>query len=247
MRAIKNKNFPLSFIRSVIWWVVFASSTIIYAILILPTVLIPFKKRYPIIGKWAIFNIWTLKWICGVNYVIEGSENIPDGTAAIVMSKHQSTWETLALSFIFPAQVWILKKVLLKIPFFGWGLALMKPIAIDRSAGKSALEQVLEQGKNRLDEGIWVVIYPEGTRTKAGTKRRYKQGGSVLASKTEYPVVPVAHNAGLLWPREQFHKWPGRVTVRVGPVIESKGKSPEEINQQVEAWIETQQDELDNL
>lgn len=246
MGAIKNKNLPLSYVRSTIWWVGYAASTIVYGVLLLPTALIPFKPRYFVVGTWSRFNIWTLKWICGINYKIEGKENIPQHTA-IVMSKHQSSWETLALSFIFPPQAWILKKVLLKIPFFGWGLALLKPIAIDRSAGQSALEQVIEQGRKRLNNDIWIVIYPEGTRTKTGTRRRYKQGGSVLATETGYPVVPVAHNAGLLWPREQFNKWPGTVTVRIGNLIESKGKTAEQLNKEVEEWIETQQQELDNL
>ncbi len=246
MSAIKNKNVPLSFLRSTIWWVGYAVSTIISGIVFLPTALLPFKPRYRLVGSWSRFNIWTLKWICGVNYVIEGKENIPQH-AAIVMSKHQSSWETLALSFIFPPQAWVLKQTLLKIPFFGWGLALLEPIAIDRSAGTSALEQVIEQGRERLDNDVWVVIYPEGTRTPAGTKRRYKQGGSVLATATGYPVVPVAHNAGLLWPREQFNKWPGTVTVRIGPPIESKSKTAEQLNKEVEDWIETQQQELNNL
>jgi len=232
-----------AFIRSVIWWVLFVISTVLYAILMMVSFLVPQRKRFKIAQSWTTLNIWTLKHICGVRYRIVGRENIPE-SAAIVLSKHQSTWETLAFVMIFPSQVWVLKKSLLRIPFFGWGLALLRPIAIDRGAGSTAMEQVVLQGRERLQNDIWVVVFPEGTRVAPGQKRRYKMGGATLASETGYPVVPVAHNAGRLWPRHQFIKWPGLITVVIGPTIDPQGLSAEEINQQAEVWIEKQMESL---
>jgi 1-acyl-sn-glycerol-3-phosphate acyltransferase len=199
----------------------------------------PFRPlvRYRYISQWARFQIWLLKVLCRLDYVVEGAENLPKGSA-IVMSKHQSSWETLAFQQIFPPQVWVLKHELLYVPFFGWGLAMTQPIAIDRGAGRKAIDQIVQQGRDRLQTGRWVVIFPEGTRVAVGTSRRYGIGGSVLAAKTGFPVVPVAHNAGSFWPRRGFIKRPGTIRVVIGPVIESKDKSAEEIRQQVEAWIE---------
>ena len=226
----------LAFVRSSVWWVIFFVTTIVYAVLGQFLVVLPMEWRYRLISTWGSLNILTLKWICGVRYRIEGKENLPDGPA-IVLSNHQSTWETLAFTRIFPPQVWVLKKSLLRVPFFGWGIAILKPIAIDRSAGATAMEQVVEQGRKRLEDGFWVVVFPEGTRVAPGKKKRYKMGGAVLAAETGYPVVPVAHNAGYFWPRHQFIKWPGEIIVRIGPVIETAGVSAEEINQKAEAWI----------
>jgi 1-acyl-sn-glycerol-3-phosphate acyltransferase len=142
--------------------------------------------------------------------------------------------------------VHVLKRELLWIPFFGWGLALMSPIAIDRSRGIAAMRQIARKGKQRLEQGFWVIVFPEGTRVAPGEKRRYQQGGAWLASYARAPVVPVAHNAGRVWPRNSFLKYPGMVTVRIGPPIESAGRPAEEITAQAEAWIESQQRTLDS-
>ena len=238
-----NLAVLFAFTRSAVWWLICALTTIFYATLTILLVAFPIKTRFRIVTSWCHLNIWTLKWLCGVNYEVEGQENIPD-SAAIVMSKHQSAWETIAFCFLFPPQVWVLKKSLLKLPFFGWGLASLNPIAIDRAAGSTAMEQVVTQGRDRLDNGLWVVVFPEGTRVAYGQKKRYKLGGAVLAAETGYPVVPVAHNAGRLWPRNQFIKWPGKITVSIGPVIETGGLTAETINRQVETWIETRMDSL---
>jgi 1-acyl-sn-glycerol-3-phosphate acyltransferase len=155
-----------------------------------------------------------------------------------VLSKHQSAWETLAFQEIFPPFVFILKRELLWIPLFGWGLALLKPIAIDRDAGRRALDQVVSQGRARLEQGIWVVVFPEGTRVAPGHRRRYKSGGAALAAETGYPVVPVAHNAGVFWPKRSFIKKPGTIRVVIGPPIPTKGKSADEVLDQAEEWIE---------
>jgi len=237
-------NRPLLLIRAMLFWIIFLISTIVISLFALVLRLFPEHWRYSLLVSWNRLNIWSLKVICGLSYRVEGLDNLPTGSA-VALVKHQSAWETIALAFILPPQVWVLKKELLRIPFFGWGIAVLNPIAIDRGAGASALDQVVEQGRERLKKGLWVVIYPEGTRSKPGKKRRYKRGGSVLAVETGFPVVPIAHNAGHFWPKNQFIKLPGTITVRIGPVIEVQGKGAKEINIQAEEWIERQMVELD--
>ena len=227
----------MALVRSILFNLVMWLSVLIYAPLMLPTALLPFPARYRLIRQWARFQVFLLKTLCGLDYRVEGREHLPEN-AAVIMSKHQSAWETIAFQEIFPQQTWVLKRELMWIPLFGWALALLRPIAIDRNAGRRAIEQVIEQGRDRLKSGIWVVVFPEGTRVAPGTRRRYGIGGAVLAAETGYPVVPVAHNAGSFWPRRGFLKSPGTVRVVIGPVIDPYGKSAEEIRQLVEEWIE---------
>jgi 1-acyl-sn-glycerol-3-phosphate acyltransferase len=166
-----------------------------------------------------------------------GAENIPK-KPTIVLSKHQSAWETLAFQQIFPPQVWVLKKELLHFPFFGWGLAMTSPIAINRSQGKAALKQIIRQGRDRLQKGLWIIIFPEGTRIDPGKKGRYGIGGAWLATNTGVSVVPVAHNAGVLWGKNSFIKFPGTITVSIGEPIDPAGMDANELNNKVEEWIE---------
>lgn len=201
--------------------------------------LAPFNARYFFMTRWAWFVVHWLKLTCNLDMRIEGAENIPRDTAAIVLAKHQSAWETIALQMVLPPQTWVLKRELLWLPVFGWGLALMRPVAIDRSAGKKALKQVIERGTARLKSGLWLIIFPEGTRTSPGEKRRYAIGGAMLAEKSGFPVVPVCHNAGEFWSKGQFIKRPGTITVIIGPTIDPHGKSANELNEEVEEWIET--------
>jgi 1-acyl-sn-glycerol-3-phosphate acyltransferase len=219
-------------------------SATVYAPLMLLTVILPFAARYRLISAWARFQVFLLKHLCGLDYRVEGREHLPVG-AAIILSKHQSAWETIVFQEIFPAQTWVLKRELLWIPLFGWALALLRPIAIDRSAGRKAIEQVIEQGRERLQSGIWVVVFPEGTRVAPGTRKRYAMGGAVLAAETGYPVVPVAHNAGSFWLRRGFIKRPGTVRVVIGPVIDPRGQTAEAIIKQAEEWIENKMVELE--
>jgi 1-acyl-sn-glycerol-3-phosphate acyltransferase len=187
-----------------------------------------------------------VKWfhfICNVQLELEGQENIPLSNA-IVLSKHQSTWETFFLASLFRPQAIVMKKSLLRIPFFGWALAMVKPIAIDRSKRHGALKMVLEQGKERLEQGYWLTLYPEGTRVDPGNKRNYSNGAGMLAAKSGFPIVPVALNAGLHWPAHRFIKYPGTITVRIGKPIITQGKSAREITREVEEWIEFNSDEL---
>ena len=219
-------------------------SAAVYAPLMLPTLVLPFAARYGLISAWAKFQIFLLKHLCRLHYHVEGREYLPRG-AAIILAKHQSAWETIAFQEIFPAQTWVLKRELLWIPLFGWALALLRPIAIDRSAGRRAIEQIIEQGRDRLRSGIWVVVFPEGTRVAPGTRKRYATGGAVLAAETGYPVVPVAHNAGSFWPRRGFLKRPGTIRVVIGPVIDGRGQKAEEIIRRTEEWIENKMIDLE--
>ncbi|HEY3231322.1 MAG TPA: lysophospholipid acyltransferase family protein, partial [Roseiflexaceae bacterium] len=206
---------------------------------------LPRMLRYRVISGWSRLMLWCLRVLCGIRWRVEGREHLP-ATPSVILAKHQSAWETLAFQQIFPPQVHVLKRDLLWLPFFGWGLALMSPIPIDRGRGLSALRQMARRGKVRLQQGFWVVVFPEGTRVAPGEHRKYRLGGAWLAAHAGAPVVPVAHNAGRYWPRNSFLKYAGEVRVRIGPPIESAGREPETINAMAEEWIETQQKSLDS-
>lgn len=227
------------YLRSTLYLLILLLITPPYAILGLLTYPLPVFARYRIISSWAIIALRLAEVICGIRYRVLGAERIPR-RSGIVLAKHQSAWETLVLQDIFPPQVWVLKRELLWVPFIGWGLAMLSPIAIDRRAGREALEQLLEQGADRLARGLWVIIFPEGTRVAPGTKGKYRAGGATLAVRTGAPVVPVAHNAGELWRRNSFLKYPGTITVSIGEPIDPQGMSPGELNARVEAWIESE-------
>ncbi len=224
-------------LRSLLFSLVMGISILVFAPLSVMTFPFPFVLRYRFITQWARFNLWWLKKTCNLGYTVSGTENIP-AENAIILCKHQSAWETLALQRIFPPQIWLLKRELLWIPFFGWGLAMLEPIAIDRKSTKKAMRQLIDQGTERLRNGRWIVIFPEGTRIAPGKKGRYAPGGARLAKHSGYPVVPVAHNAGEFWPRRGFIKRPGTIKVVIGPAIESRGITVEEINAAAETWIE---------
>ncbi|MEW5756713.1 MAG: lysophospholipid acyltransferase family protein [Pseudomonadota bacterium] len=206
-----------------------------------------YRIRYGWISQWARFNIWWLRVTCKLDYVVEGRENIPQ-EPVIVFCKHQSTWETLIMQVLLPPQVWVLKRELLWVPVFGWGLALLKPIAIQRGAGRKAVFQIVDQGVQRLRDGQWVVIFPEGTRVAPGERVRYGIGGAVLAERSGgFKVLPVAHNAGEYWGRRQFIKRPGTIKIVFGPLITTEGKTAAEINAEAEAWIEGAAAEISTL
>ncbi|MEW6562625.1 MAG: lysophospholipid acyltransferase family protein [Pseudomonadota bacterium] len=195
--------------------------------------------RYRLISGWARSMLWLLRVVCGVRMEVRGAENIPT-QPCIVLCKHQSAWETMALQKVFPPQVWVLKRELLKVPFFGWGLAMTSPIAINRADGREAMKQLLKQGKARLAAGFCVVIFPEGTRIPYGQRGKYKIGGALLAASSEALAVPVAHNAGKLWGRNAFLKYPGTIVISIGQPIDPRGLKAEEINQRAEDWIEAE-------
>jgi 1-acyl-sn-glycerol-3-phosphate acyltransferase len=228
---------PLLWLRSLAFWTVFPVSIVIYAVVLMLLFPFPFPVRSRLVRNWAVLTLWWLRVTCRLGFEVKGTENIPDG-AAIVFSKHQSTWETIALQLIIPPHVWVAKRELMWIPFFGWGLALMKCIAIKRGTGRAAVRQLVTQGKARLDEGIWIVIFPEGTRIPPGQKGHYRIGGAILAEQTGYPIVPVAHNAGEYWPRRSFLKYPGVIQVRIGAPIKTDGKPAQALLDEAAAWIE---------
>ncbi|MDH4095013.1 MAG: 1-acyl-sn-glycerol-3-phosphate acyltransferase [Betaproteobacteria bacterium] len=230
-------------LRSVLFALALVLVTPPYAVVAMLSFPLPRMARYRLISAWSRLVIWLAWWLCGIRWKIEGRRHLPD-EPAVILSQHQSAWETLAFQEIFPPQVLVLKRELLWIPFFGWGLALMSPIAIDRARGIAALREMARQGRERLAQGFWVVIFPEGTRVRVGEKRPYHQGGAWLAASCGVPVVPVAHNAGRLWPRNALLKRAGTVTVRIGPPIATAGRDPKDVIAQAQAWIEAQQPTL---
>lgn len=198
----------------------------------------PLKRRYAI-ACWCNLHVTLpiFRYVLGLRYRVIGMENLPQ-TPSIVLSKHQSAWETMTFFAIFPPAAYVLKRELMHIPFFGWGLAQMPVVSIDRGAGKDALRQVVEQGTAMLQSGFWVIIFPEGTRTMPGSHVRYKIGGASLAAASGAPVVPVAHNAGEFWRRNAFVKRSGEIMVSIGPAIATAGRTPEDINAEANAWVE---------
>ena len=233
-------------LRSLLYFVAMVISVVVFGLLI--AVLGRFVRADfsdVVATNWGKFNLWMQQLICGLRYEIHGLENLPKGDPVIIMSKHQSTWETIALRGIFrPQQSWVLKKELLRLPIFGWALSFAKSIPIDRAAGRRAIIEVVKQGIQRLDEGRYVIIFPEGTRTDPGERRKYGIGGGVLAERSGVPVIPVAHNAGVFWRRRGVKKYPGTIQVIIGPAIPSRDKKASRIMAEVEDWIEARQEEL---
>ncbi|HEX8979897.1 MAG TPA: lysophospholipid acyltransferase family protein [Parasulfuritortus sp.] len=234
----------MTLLRSLLFLILQSAFTVVFALSALVAVPLPPIPRYRFIGIWARVVMFLARYVLGIRYRVEGLENLPAGGPAIVMSKHQSAWETIAYQLIFPPLSFVLKKELLRIPFFGWGLAMISPIAIDRDAGREALKDIEDQGNDRLAKGFWVLIFPEGTRVKPGETGKYNIGGAWLAAKTGVPVIPVAHNAGRLWPKNAFLKRAGLISVVIGPPIATAGKKASVINAEVEAWIEAAMQKL---
>jgi 1-acyl-sn-glycerol-3-phosphate acyltransferase len=209
----------------------------VYGTLVLPTILLPRRVTYAAAVAWAKSVLFMLRWLCKLDYVVEGREHLPQRSSVVLM-KHSSAWETLAQLVIFPRQTWVLKRELTWVPVFGWVLLALRPIAIDRRGGGAAVQQVLTQGQARLAAGLWVVVFPEGTRVPAGQTRRYGMSGALLAGAAGLPVVPVAHNAGDFWPRRSWLKRPGTIRVVIGPPIPTSGVEPRLVNERAQRWIE---------
>jgi 1-acyl-sn-glycerol-3-phosphate acyltransferase len=197
----------------------------------------PHSFQFAIARCWARCLLWVLARLCGLKFTVEGRERIPEG-AHIVMSNHTSAWETIAQFVIFPPHVWVLKRELLWIPFVGWGLKLLRPIAINRGQGHRAVNQVVEQGKARLEEGLWVIVFPEGTRVVAGETKKFGFSGALLAMATGKLLVPLSHNAGRFWPRRGLVKKPGTVHVVIGEPITSVGKNPRQLTDEVRRAVD---------
>jgi 1-acyl-sn-glycerol-3-phosphate acyltransferase len=233
----------MSTLRSLLFLLFQTLVTPVYAAVMLALFWIPRVPMYRIAAHWCWTNLQGARWICGIRYRAIGRENIPEDTARtphIVMSKHSSTWETLALTMFFPPLAYVAKKELLAIPFFGWGFALASPITIDRKSGRTAMQQIAAQGRERFAQGFWIAVYPEGTRIRAGMRAKYKSGGARLAINLAVPIIPVAHNAGWIWPKGVFGKRPGTVTISFGKPIWPDGRDPQALIGEVETWIENE-------
>ncbi len=232
------------FIRNILFYLGLIPVTIFFAILGTCCFFLPFKVRYYLITRWSHFFIFWAKVTCGLKYQVANIEKLPKQNA-IVFSNHQSMWETIFMQVLLPEQAWILKKELLRIPFFGWGLAMLQPIAINRQDFNS-VKALIKQGKKLLEKGRWVIIFPEGTRVAPNVIHRYSRSGAALAEATGYPIVPIAHNAGLLWPRGFWIKKSGTIQMVIGPTIDPKDKSATEINTIAESWIRSKMLELNS-
>ncbi|OED36794.1 hypothetical protein AB833_25630 [Chromatiales bacterium (ex Bugula neritina AB1)] len=231
------------YLRSLLFWIVFALSIGVYWLPVLLSVVLPLRKRYDIVNLWVRFIIWWLKVTCKMDYEVKGGEHAAL-EPAIIFAKHQSTWETFALKLFFPHSVYVAKRELLWIPCFGWAFAALDYIYINRSAGRRVMAQLIDQARKKVANGFSITIFPEGTRTALGAAPAYKKGGAVIAVKTGTPVLPVAHNAGEFWPRHSFLKWPGTITISIGPPIKTAGRDAEEVLQEASAWIEKEMESL---
>jgi len=230
----------LLFLRSFLFALFMIVATVIWGPLCSLFAVLPYSRRYYWTARWNRSVLWASQAICGIRYQVKGYENLPDAPV-ILLSKHQSAWETIFYVCLMPRPlVYVFKKELLYIPFFGWGIALLRMIPIDRSKGKNAFAQVVDQGKKRLADGQWIIMFPEGTRIPVGQTGKYKAGGARLAIETNTPVVPIAVNSGQCWPKNSFIKTPGTITVSIGQPIFPNQSSANELIAQVENWIESE-------
>ncbi|WP_353571383.1 lysophospholipid acyltransferase family protein [Candidatus Albibeggiatoa sp. nov. BB20] len=225
-------------VRTLLFYLGMYTLVLIFSPLVILSIPLPYSYRYTLVRMWAHGVLVWLKITCGLSHEVQGLENIPDVPSAIVFSKHQAAWETIVFITIFPPQVWVLKKELLKLPIYGWALGSLHPVAIDRKNIRQSLRDIMEQGKQRLQTGHWIVIFPEGTRVLPKQSGRYTPSGGLLAAEAGVPVVPVAHNAGSFWRRKDIVKRSGVIQIRIGSVIDTKGKTAKEITKQAEVWIE---------
>jgi 1-acyl-sn-glycerol-3-phosphate acyltransferase len=229
---------PRQVIGSLVFTAFFLLWTFTYAIwFVTASLFLPYRGRFALARFWAYAVLTVLRWTCRLDYRVEGRERLPSGNH-IALIKHSSSWETAAQAVLLPPQVWVLKRELTWIPFVGWGIRQLRAIAVNRNAGSAAVREVIEQGRARLAEGEWVVIFPEGTRMPPGQTRKYGASGALLATETGKLIVPVAHDAGYYWPRRGLLKRPGTIRVVIGPPIDAVGRDPRDINAEAQAWIE---------
>ncbi len=231
----------LQILRTFLFYLLLSSSSFVWCILsVIAMPLLPFRLRYRfVIRTWCKLAIWLAKVLVGVRYEVSGQENIPQ-QPCVILSNHQSTWETFFLSGYFEPLSQVIKRELLYVPFFGWALALLKPIAIDRENPKAALKQLALQGDACLKRGNWVLVFPEGTRIPPGQLGKFSRGGAALAVNAGLPVLPIAHNAGDFWPKQGWAKFPGTIRVMIGPALHAEGTGPRaiaELNERAHAWV----------
>ncbi|MCH7510332.1 MAG: 1-acyl-sn-glycerol-3-phosphate acyltransferase [Proteobacteria bacterium] len=233
----------MQYLRSLLFTLLLFVSPLLPCLLIVLSGPLPYRFRIAIAIAWANRVMWMLKLTCGLDYVVEGRENLPQ-QPGVLMLKHTSTWEVIAQFCIFDKQSWVIKRELMWAPFIGWALLFMRPIPVNRSAGRTAVEQVIKKGSQRMRQGMGVMVFPEGTRMEPGQTRRYGLSGALLALEVGRPVIPVAHNAGDFWLRRGLLKKPGTIRLVIGPPIEVSGKEPEALNLEVQNWIENKMREI---
>ncbi|WP_186764512.1 lysophospholipid acyltransferase family protein [Pistricoccus aurantiacus] len=234
-------------LRSLLFYLGYFLAMLVCGVLFLPvTPLLPLRSRYRLLNLYNHFVIAWFRLCCGVRYDIRGKQHLPDGPC-VILANHQSEWETVYLQLLKPPVCTVLKRELLNLPIFGWALRLLHPIALDRSKPARAMRQVLTQGKTRLEEGLSVLIFPEGTRVLPGERRRYNKSGAVIACRAGMPVLPVAHNAGERWPGRHWVKNPGTLSLIVGEPIATQGRTPEDVLIEVENWIEARLVEISEV
>lgn len=230
-------------LRSTLYWVWSILNTIVMAPFVLIGRIFSYDYAADMSHVWLRGNLWGLRFFCGMSWKVEGAEHIPD-YPCLVFAKHQSTWETYLIPTLLPRSVYVAKKSLSYIPIFGWAVYVLRFILIDRSSGHSAVAQMIEQSKQRFAEGISVIVFPEGTRRPVGAEPNYRIGGGKIAEATGADVIPIALNAGEFWPRMGYIKWPGEMTLSIGPVIKTEGKAAADIMAQAEDWIESRMSEI---
>jgi 1-acyl-sn-glycerol-3-phosphate acyltransferase len=235
----------MQYVRSFVYLVLFVAITAVFGVIVLASALLPLSihQRYVIPRRWGLLLTWLAGVVCGLKYTVEGQENLPE-EPFISLWKHSSTWDTFAQMFVVPPASWLLKREVVWIPIVGWAVKTYQPIAINRSAGHSAVNQVVSQGRERLKSGLGVVVYPEGTRVAPGQTRKYGISGALLATETSAPIVPIAHNSGYFWPRHSILKKPGVIRVVIGPPMETRGLTPREVNDRAQQWIEAKVAEI---
>jgi len=238
----------LNFIRAAFYYSAFSIATIIHGILCVCIARwLPFERRFRFVTSLNFFYVFWIRFCCGIKVNIEGKENLPKDGAYVAIANHQSEWETIFFQVLIRPHCIVLKQELLKIPFFGWALALLEPIALDRSQKRGALKALLGQGKDRLDRGIPVIIFPQGTRLPTGEMGVFNKGGAMLASSAKVPLIPMAHNAGVYWPGKSFLKKPGTITLRIGKPIAPADAGVSDLHNESVDWLKTQMQELDQL
>ena len=230
-------------LRSTLFWVFFLPVTLLTAILLSIIFYSPLKMRVGLIRLWINYSLGLLHYFCGLKYHVEGLENIPQH-GFILMSKHSSTWETIALQKFFDPMIWVVKRELTRIPIFGWGLLAMNAIALNRGSGRKAITQLIQESRKHMDQGRILMLFPEGTRVFPMEQKPFKIGGAIVSENTGYAVLPIAHNAGEFWPRHSWIKWPGTIRVIIGKPIDPEGKKSDQIIKEVKQWITSTCDQI---
>ena len=241
-------NNVVNFVRAMFYYLAFFIATIIHSLLcVLIARWLPFERRFRFVTSLNFFYVFWIRFCCGIKVKVEGIENLPKDGAYVAIANHQSEWETIFFQILIRPHCIVLKQELLKIPFFGWALALLDPIALDRSQKRGALKALLGQGKDRLERGVPVIIFPQGTRLPSGELGVFNKGGAMLAASAGVPLIPMAHNAGVFWPGRNFLKKPGTITLLIGKPIATVDSGVSDIHNQSVDWLKAQMQELDQL